>query len=211
MLDKLVRPADTDHRRGDAAVAQMIAHVAAVAALDHVILNGDDHVRRLCEKLGGATVNRLSETRIDNRGIDVFRAEFLDGLFGDATHRAKWEERHFRFAAVGEILPHLGLPNFYQRRLFLHRYALSAAARVADEGRLVLMGCSEHHIGQLVLVAGRHRDDAGHAAQIRDVEQPVMCRPVVGRESGTVHAERNRKVLQRDVVDDHVVSALQEG
>ena len=57
VLDELVRPADAHHRRGDAAVTQMIAHDAAVAALDHVILDGDDHVieRAAAPTSGGST------------------------------------------------------------------------------------------------------------------------------------------------------------
>ena len=38
-----------------------------------------------------------------------------------------------------------------------------------------------------------------------------MSRAVVAGEAGAVHAERNVEVLQRDIVDDHVVGALQEG
>ena len=69
----------------------------------------------------------------------------------------------------------------------------------------------EHHVRQLVLVLGRHGDDVRHTVQVGDVEQAVVRRAVVGRQPGAVHAEDDRQVLQRDVVDDHVVRALQEG
>ena len=40
---------------------------------------------------------------------------------------------------------------------------------------------------------------------------PVVGRAVVSAQAGAIHAERDVQVLQRDVVDDHVVGALHEG
>ena len=66
----------------------------------------------------------------------------------------------------------------------------------------------EHHVGQLVLVLWHHVDEVGHAAQVADVEQPVMGRPIVAGEPAAVHAEDHRQVLQADVMHDRIERAL---
>ena len=48
-------------------------------------------------------------------------------------------------------------------------------------------------------------------AQIADVEEAMVRRAVVAAEAGAVHAQPDVEVLQRHVVDDHVVGALHEG
>ena len=69
----------------------------------------------------------------------------------------------------------------------------------------------EHHVLKLILVGGGHADDQRQAAQVRDVEEPVVGRTVVGAQARAIHAEDHGQVLQADVVVDTVVSPLQEG
>ncbi len=69
----------------------------------------------------------------------------------------------------------------------------------------------EQHVGQLVFVLRHHVDDVRDAAQVADVEQPVMRRPVVARQAAAIHAEDHRQILQADVVHDGIEGALQEG
>ena len=47
-------------------------------------------------------------------------------------------------------------------------------------------------------------------AQVADVEEAVVRRAVVAAQAGAVHAQADVEVLQRHVVDDHVVGALHE-
>ena len=72
MLDELVRPTDADDRGLDILIGQVIANDAAVTALQHVVLDGHNNIRRLGEKLGGPGINRLGEARVDDRSVDVF-------------------------------------------------------------------------------------------------------------------------------------------
>ena len=51
----------------------------------------------------------------------------------------------------------------------------------------------------------------GQAAQIGDVEGAGMGRPVRADQSGPVEGETDRQVLDRDIVHDLIVGALQEG
>ena len=51
---------------------------------------------------------------------------------------------------------------------------------------------------------------AGHREHVRDVVEAHVGLAVLAHESRAVHAEDDRQVLDRDVVDDVVVGALQE-
>ena len=53
--------------------------------------------------------------------------------------------------------------------------------------------------------------EAGQAAEIGDVERAGMGRAVGADKAGAVHGEAHRQALDRDVVHDLVVGALQEG
>ena len=64
---------------------------------------------------------------------------------------------------------------------------------------------------QLGLVGRRHHDEARQAAEIGDVERARMRRTVGADEPGAVHREAHRQALDRDIVHDLVVGALQEG
>ncbi len=50
----------------------------------------------------------------------------------------------------------------------------------------------------------------GERAQVGDVEDAVVRRPVVADEAGAVHREGDVELLETDVVDDLVEGALQE-
>ena len=54
-------------------------------------------------------------------------------------------------------------------------------------------------------------DEIWDVAQVADVEKAVVRGAVVAAESAAIHAERDVEILQRDVVDNHVVGALHEG
>ena len=48
-------------------------------------------------------------------------------------------------------------------------------------------------------------------AEVADVEQTVVSRAIVAAEPGAIHTKRDVEVLQRDIVNDHVVGALHKG
>ena len=75
---------------------------------------------------------------------------------------------------------------------------------------MLLMRGGEHHVHQFVLVLGLHANDVRHATQIGDVEHAMMGWPILRRQSRAIHAEDDRQILQRRVVNDAVVAALQE-
>ena len=64
---------------------------------------------------------------------------------------------------------------------------------------------------ELGFVGGRHDDKAGQAAEIGEVERAGMGLAVLADEAGPVDREAHRQFLDRHVVHDLVVGALQEG
>ena len=105
----------------------------------------------------------------------------------------------------------LRLADFQQLRLSLGLRARARAARITDgDGALVVVGHRPEHVGEFFLVLGLHERDVRHVAQVADVEEAVMRRAVVAAQTGAVHAEADVQVLQRDVMDDHVIRALHE-
>ena len=92
------------------------------------------------------------------------------------------------------------------------RHADAVAARIADRDRAaVVQRHGVDHVDQLGLVGRRHHHEIGQGAEIGEVEAAGMGRAVGADQPGAVHREAHRQILDRDVVDDLVVGALQEG
>ena len=68
-----------------------------------------------------------------------------------------------------------------------------------------------HQVAQVVFVDGRGHDHAWYAAQVCQVEQAMMGHTVLADNAATVDAEGHRQALDSHVVDDRVITALQEG
>ena len=67
------------------------------------------------------------------------------------------------------------------------------------------------HMDQLRLVRGRHHDHVGQGGEIGDVEAAGMSRSVGADQARAVDREADGQVLDRDVMHDLVIGALQEG
>ena len=92
------------------------------------------------------------------------------------------------------------------------RQAPALAARIAHGDRAaVVQRHRVDHVDELDLVGRRHHDEVRQRAEIGEVEAARVRRSVRADQAGAVHAEADRQVLDRDVVDDLVVGALQEG
>ena len=67
------------------------------------------------------------------------------------------------------------------------------------------------HVDELGLVGRRHHRHVRQAGEIGDVESAGMGRAVGADQPGAVDGEAHRQLLDRHVVHDLVVAALQEG
>ncbi len=64
---------------------------------------------------------------------------------------------------------------------------------------------------ELGFVGGRHHDHAGQNPEERDIERTRMGRAVGADETGPVDRKAHRQFLDRHVMDDLIVAALQKG
>ena len=87
----------------------------------------------------------------------------------------------------------------------------AGAARITNRDRArVVVRHRPEHVDELVFILRLHMHDVRNVPQIADVEQAVMRRAVVAAQSRAIHAKRDIQVLQRDIMNDHVVRALHE-
>ena len=68
----------------------------------------------------------------------------------------------------------------------------------------------KHHVAHLAFVPRRHEDDIRNGPQVGDVEQAVMRGPIAACDAATVEAKLDVQVLNADVVNELIKSALQE-
>ena len=130
----------------------------------------------------------------------------VGGLLGHFDHVAEAEENNA--ASVAEDFT---LSDFKDLRMLLRLGSCAGAARVTDgDGTLMVVGHGPKHVGEFFFVLGLHEDEVRDVAEVADVEESVMRRPVVAAQSGAVHAEGDVQILQGNVMDDHVISPLHE-
>ena len=93
-----------------------------------------------------------------------------------------------------------------------HLDADALAARIAEGDRTLVVGRrGRDHVHELRLVGRRHHHEVRQAAEIGEVERAGVGRPVGADEAGAIDGEAHRQLLDRDVMHDLVVGALQEG
>ena len=110
------------------------------------------------------------------------------------------------------VLDDFGFADLEQLRRRFRLRAGAGAARITNRDRAgVVVRHRPKHVDEFVFILRLHVDDVRHVPQIADVEQAMVRRAVVAAQSGAVHAKRDVQVLQRDVMNDHVVGALHEG
>jgi hypothetical protein len=68
-----------------------------------------------------------------------------------------------------------------------------------------------NHVAELGLVGRGHHHEIGQGAEVSQVEGTGMRGAVSSDQPGAVHGEAHWQILDGDIVDDLVVSALQEG
>ena len=113
---------------------------------------------------------------------------------------------------LGALADDAALADLQRNADFGHLDAAAFAARIAQRARAVVdRDLGGDHVHQFGLVGRRHDDEIGQAAEIGVVERAGMGRAVGADEAGAVDGEAHRQALDRHVVDDLVVAALQEG
>ena len=100
-----------------------------------------------------------------------------------------------------------GLPG---DRLGGYLDAASGTSGIADRDGPLGVQRGVQRLGQLSLIGRSKHHHVGDRAQVAQVEDAVVRRPVLADKPGAVEAEHHVQVLQRDVHDHLVIGALHE-
>ena len=160
VLDELVGPGQSIHRRLDARFAEALEHGAAVAAHGHMVFESGHDVGRGTKEPMHLGIEGLEVAGVDDRHIEPIGAQFLGGLTGEREHGPESEQGHLhRTGFVLELRVDLGLADLDHRGLVLDGHPFGVAARVTNRDRMRLQRGGEHHVLKFILVGRSHADD----------------------------------------------------
>ncbi len=152
-------------------------------------------------------VQWLGEAQVGDAGRQAHALQCLGGLLGLLEPGAERQYRHLLALADDSALA-----DFEPLGGGRHGEAAAVPARVPHRaGPCVMEGHGVDHIGQLDLVGRGHHHEIGKRAEVGEIERPGMGAAIGADQPGAVHCEAHRQILDRDVVDDLVVGALEEG
>jgi len=201
VFNEVVRQAQAKHGNLQATFGENPFDFGA-GATDHGILFEADQQGMVPGEFGDQLcIDRLDEAHVDDRGIESLagsqcgREQAAEGEQGDVLALAA----NFALAKRQCIEIHAG-----QR-------AAASAAWVANQARAVQGIGGGEHPAAFRFVGRRHHHHVRDAGGEGKVECAVMGWAVGTNQAAAVNGEDYWQVLQRDVVDQLVVGALQEG
>ena len=207
MFDKFIRPADALDRGGDRRVAEQLKHAGTKAVVQDMVFHGDHDLAFLGVSADEFCIEWFDETWIDEGDGVAEGLEFLLGFQGDLIHVAEADD-----GDIVSVLDDLAFADFQQGGFRFWLGTNAGTTWVTDGGgAVIVVGHGPEHIDEFVLILGLHVDDSGDGAEVGDIEQAVMGRTIITGKATSVHAHSHRKVLQGDIVNDHVDGALHEG
>ena len=200
MLDELVGQPELQHRHQHAGGGQAFQHGAARTAHHAAFFDRDQRVVAARQFQHQVVIQRLGKPHVGHRG-----AQAVSRLERGVQQGAEGQD--------GDALPlpaHDALAPGPFGQLGLNRDAGTRAARIAHGHRVVLAEGRRQRLAALVFVAGREHAAVGDAAHIGDVVGARVGGAVGTDQPGTVQRKDHRQILDRHVVDQLVVPALQE-
>ena len=131
----------------------------------------------------------------------------VGGLQAFAEPRAEIQQRDLAAFAQDAALADFERDAFApaSARRVLRRADSASARAVVDRSR------GRDHVDELGFVGGRHHHKSRQAAEIGDIERAGMGGAVGADKTGAIDGKPHRQGLDRDVVHDLVIGALQEG
>src|SRR5438552_3502208 len=199
MVDEVVGEAEQKHAPFNFQLVKRLAHRAPRAAHYLMLLDRDEQVVFFGNFSQQGQIERLHETHVRHCRVELF-----GGLERRFQHRAEGEDRHALSAPS-----HLAFP---ERDGFHLLFCLSqcSAPRVPHAARTITHETCVEHLPAFVGVGGGHHREIGHRAQVGEVEGAIVGRAIAADEAGAIERKQHRQVLDRDVVDQLIVAALQE-
>ncbi len=193
------------HRNHDSLVGERFRDRASGTAHHHVFFDSHECVVLAREPHDERRVERFDEPHVRNG-----RIEFLGRRKRVAQHGAEREDRDAVPAPCANAAD-LAAADRNRGHLARHGCARPRPARIANGRRRIEGEARVEHLAAFILVGGRHYRHVRHAAQVRKIEGAEVRRAVGADDARAIDREDDRQVLQRDVVDQLVVGALQEG
>jgi len=188
-----------------AVVGQILQHMAAEAA-DRTFLDGDENLvilRQLPDEIG---IERLHETGVRHRRRKTECRELIGGFQRLAEPRAERQQRNRRTLAQNAALADReSLTNFR------HLNAGAFPARIPERRRTIVdRSRGRDHVLELGLVCRCHDDEVRQAPEISKIERTCVGCTISPDEPSAIDRKTNRQALDRDVMHDLIVPALQE-
>jgi hypothetical protein len=197
--------ADPETAIQHAVIGQTLQHMGAEAA-DGPFLDGDEDFVFARQLQDHVEIERLHETSVGDGCGQTEGFEFVGSLEAFAEPCTKGQQRHLRAFAHDPALA-----DRQRHAEFGHFDAAAFAAWITQRARCVVernLCC--HHVDEVGFIRRCHDDEAGKATEIGVVERTGMSRTVLTDQTGAVDGEAHRQALDRDVMHDLIVAALQE-
>ena len=142
--------------------------------------------------------------------IDPAWYELIEGSFPIPGGEEEGDNAEQLMGRMIEAFGHFGFAKRQDGGALLDGHTFTGTAWITNEDGAMILQRGPQHIDKLVLILGRHKDGPRYASRIGDVKHAMMGRAVISRQAGAIHGENHIQVLQRDVVNNAVVSTLKE-
>ena len=170
-----------------------------------MVFHRADDIASAGKKFERGCVEWFDPTGIDHGCRDALLFEFFRCGQGEFAHVAEGENGGLRAMAED-----FGFSDFKESRFLVGACTRTRSTRIPDGGGAFMVGNRPEHVDEFRLVLRLHLDQARHGPQVGDIEEAMVGRAVVARETGAIHAKRDIQILQSDVMDNHVVGPLHE-
>jgi hypothetical protein len=200
VFDEAIRDSQIQDWQGYAESSQAFVDSAAGPAGDCIVLDRHQRPVASCESQYELFIEGLDEAHVDDR-----RIQNVSHCTGCRHHRPESEQGY-----LGALTTYCRLADRDCLHLTIDLDPRSRTARVTDGRWLVEHDPGVEHLPALVLVSWRHDHHVGYTAQIAQIKCAVMSRSVGADQAAPVDGKKDRQVLQRHVMDQLVLSPLQE-
>src|SRR6516225_2571229 len=208
LVDENVRQhhgADLEAAIKNAVLGERLHHEAAEPA-DRALLHREQHFVSARQAKQQVNIERFGEARVGDRGRQAKGRKLvgcLEALAKPGAERKQRDLAAFAHDAAFADLERLALCRKRNPEPFATRITQCRRAVVDGDG-------SRNHVHKLGFIGRSHEHKAGQTTEISDVEGARMSGAVGAHKPGAVHGETYRQALDRDVMHDLVIGALQE-
>ena len=207
MIHELIRDAEAEEGDHQIMVVEGFENGSAETTSQGPFFHGDNLADASSQWVDQGFIQGPQEARINHRCLDSISTEKVSGGQGATDHGAIGNDQ--QVIASPQNLTTADLEGF---PAFLHQgHTLSWTSGDSKRcGAWVFKACHQHAL-KLRFVTGRHHREVGDGTEVADVVLALMSRAVGSDNASAVENERDRKILDADVVNQLVVGTLKKG